>query len=359
MAMIPENPVVGGTVLRRAAIQSPNFVTGSSGWSVNQDGSAEFNNIVIRNGQIVSGTALYYSGAPALGNLVASVAAAAGTDSKGNAYLAGVTDYTNLGGTFFASSQQGGAYGLWSAPAAGGPWTAYGTYQMLGGGTTDIYIQSISGNLLLQAPGAGKAISLQAAAVALAGLQVTGGLTTDTETITSAHTAASPLLEIINTASSITPLIRATINALGDLLFGGRLSGDTNSRIVIDITAGGLPRIRFGSGTAAPDTAISRTAANTLAVNTADLDIATVGRGLQVAEGINGRMATAGLVGGTITVPNTTVTANTRIFLTVHTPGGTPGFLRVSSRIAGTSFTILSSSSSDTSLVAWLMIEPG
>jgi hypothetical protein len=53
------------------------------------------------------------------------------------------------------------------------------------------------------------------------------------------------------------------------------------------------------------------------------------------------------------------VTANSRIFLTCQTPGGTPGFLRVSARTAGTSFTILSSSGTDTSVVAWEIFEPG
>jgi hypothetical protein len=41
-----------------------------------------------------------------------------------------------------------------------------------------------------------------------------------------------------------------------------------------------------------------------------------------------------------------------------QTPGGTPGFLRVSARTAATSFTILSSSGTDTSVVAWLLVEP-
>jgi hypothetical protein len=50
------NPIVGGNVLVRTAIQSRNFVAGVSGWSINRDGSAEFNNAVIR-GELVVGTA--------------------------------------------------------------------------------------------------------------------------------------------------------------------------------------------------------------------------------------------------------------------------------------------------------------
>lgn len=42
------NSVVGGTTLVRPAIRSPNFVAGASGWSIDADGSAEFNDIVIR-----------------------------------------------------------------------------------------------------------------------------------------------------------------------------------------------------------------------------------------------------------------------------------------------------------------------
>lgn len=48
MALEPENPVVGGTFLRRTAIQSPDYVQGTSGWSVNQDGTAELNSATIR-----------------------------------------------------------------------------------------------------------------------------------------------------------------------------------------------------------------------------------------------------------------------------------------------------------------------
>jgi len=86
--------------------------------------------------------------------------------------------------------------------------------------------------------------------------------------------------------------------------------------------------------------------------------VTTVGKGLLIKEGTNARMGVATLVGGTVTVSNTGVTANTRIFLTSQTDGGTPGFLRVSARTASANFTITSSSGSDTSTVAWLLVEP-
>ena len=67
---------------------------------------------------------------------------------------------------------------------------------------------------------------------------------------------------------------------------------------------------------------------------------------------------TATLVGGTITVNNTSITANTRIFLTVSSVIGTQGFLSTT-QIASTSFTINSTGGVlDNSIVNWLLIEP-
>lgn len=66
----------------------------------------------------------------------------------------------------------------------------------------------------------------------------------------------------------------------------------------------------------------------------------------------------ATLVAGTVTVNNALVTANTNILLTRQIPGGTVGDLSCAVRVAGTSFTILSSSALDTSTVAYMLWEP-
>jgi hypothetical protein len=86
-----QDELAGGVVLVRPALQSPDYVAGASGWAVKVDGSAEFNDITIRGGTVVSGTALYYDGAPAAGSLFVAIAAAAGADEYGNAYGAGLT----------------------------------------------------------------------------------------------------------------------------------------------------------------------------------------------------------------------------------------------------------------------------
>jgi hypothetical protein len=79
---------------------------------------------------------------------------------------------------------------------------------------------------------------------------------------------------------------------------------------------------------------------------------------IRIKEGTDAMMGTANLAAGTATVNNALVTANSRIFLTSQVDGGTPGFLRVSARTAGTSFTITSSDAADTSTVAWIIFDP-
>lgn len=117
--MMPGNPVVGGTVLRRAAIQSPNYVEGVSGWTINADGSAEFNDVTIR-GSLVGTTQFSYSGTPAAGNLVqTSGITTAGIEGFGNHYLAGDTTY----GATFAASLDGGFVQFYTGSLSGG-WTA-------------------------------------------------------------------------------------------------------------------------------------------------------------------------------------------------------------------------------------------
>ena len=68
----------------------------------------------------------------------------------------------------------------------------------------------------------------------------------------------------------------------------------------------------------------------------------------------------ATLVAGTATVACTNVTANSLIFLTVQTLGTVlvPQALRPSARVVETSFTITSADPTDTSTVAWQIVEP-
>ncbi len=88
-----------------------------------------------------------------------------------------------------------------------------------------------------------------------------------------------------------------------------------------------------------------------------DLILSTAGKGLQIKEGSNARMGTSTLSGGTVTVSNTSVTANTRIFITKQDCANNAA-VRQASRVASTSFTITSADGADTCVVAWQLIEP-
>ncbi len=88
--MMPNDPIVGGNILRRPAIQSPNFVSGVSGWSINADGTAQFNQLTL----IVSVTGaavLIYAGTAMFGTLIGSWAGTAGVDQYGNTYPPGIS----------------------------------------------------------------------------------------------------------------------------------------------------------------------------------------------------------------------------------------------------------------------------
>lgn len=108
------NPLVGGTVLRYPAIQSPNFsLVNKTGWYIDSQGNAYFFNITA-TGTITSTTVIVqgstggifvYSGTPALGNLIVSIAGMAGTDGSGNAYPQGVNVTTGtISGSTISSS---------------------------------------------------------------------------------------------------------------------------------------------------------------------------------------------------------------------------------------------------------------
>lgn len=89
--------------------------------------------------------------------------------------------------------------------------------------------------------------------------------------------------------------------------------------------------------------------------------ISDQGSGFLIKEGSNARMGVVTLSAGSATVLNSTVTANTRIFLTVNNQNSLNllGFLRVTGRVPGVSFSISTGIALDFgSVIAWLLIEP-
>lgn len=89
------------------------------------------------------------------------------------------------------------------------------------------------------------------------------------------------------------------------------------------------------------------------------LTLGTATGGIAIKEGGGAaRMGRATLVAGTVTIANTSITANTEVVAFIQTPGGTPGAVYCSARVVGTSFTLTSTSGADTSVVAYVLFEP-
>ncbi len=145
-----------------------------------------------------------------------------------------------------------------------------------------------------------------------------------------------------------------TLGCLGNV-FVGDINGIQNGTVLVfndstktfTYTGSG---IAVGIGTLTPS--------ELLDVASGNISISTAGKGLKIKEGSDARMGIATMVGGNVVVANTSVTANSRIFLTEQNNSGAIGSISVSARTAGTSFTISSTNALDTSDVAWLMIEP-
>jgi hypothetical protein len=216
------NPIIGGGgALIYPGIHSPGYLPATSGWTINKDGSAEFSGLTLRgtfvgtNYVINSSGLFFYSGAPALGNLIASISNVNGTDAPGNAWLAGIAAYGTRSGTFVAVVLTGPQLQWWTSSGAAGPWSeavlvdllaslelqvANGsTFQVLGGG--------------LHIATAGFGISIKEGANARMGTAVLAG-----GTITIANTT-------ITAATRINAFVQVLGGTAGILRVAGRVVG--------------------------------------------------------------------------------------------------------------------------------------
>ncbi|GGZ53331.1 glycosyl hydrolase family 28-related protein [Streptomyces rubiginosohelvolus] len=121
--------------------------------------------------------------------------------------------------------------------------------------------------------------------------------------------------------------------------------------------------LRTDAGTIATVLGLTAVKANALAGTVNRLDpgdgsLVVAGKTIVPTGGAAARMGTAVLVAGQVTVSTTAIGANSNVLLTTQTPGGTVGAPYVNARTAGTSFTIKSTSASDTSTVGWRILDP-
>lgn len=260
-------------------------------------------------------------------------------------------------------------------------------------GTADITITAAAGTLTGATLAAGVTASSLTSVGTLTSLTMSGAITGVTDFTNtgnsilgnaSADTLNAGNGDLIKDSSGrvgvgVTPSAWTSGNKVIDLntrglgLGGGTDSGsvtvnaynDTGTWKYKGTSALGPTKIEFFDGATTISRAVSGTAAATITwldtvifTSAGKVALQTVGAGLSIKEGSNAKQGTATLVAGASVVSNTSVTASSRIFLTSQADGGTPGFLRVSARTAGTSFTITSSNAADTSTVAYEIFEP-
>jgi hypothetical protein len=214
---------------------------------------------------------------------------------------------------------------------------------------------------------------VQAATTAVRDDGTNGAVLIGPDVFTATGTTAAPVVAATAPWNWLGTAIARHTAAASNIL-EGRVAGENFSRAVM--RADGM--IVLGNGTGAPDTTgfYRESAGNlktdaflvmngsgqsngTFTVWGADkkaLKAGSPGAGVSVAEGANARLGVATLVAGTVTVSNTSVAANTRIFLSRATAGGTLGQLSYTVN-AGVGFTI-NASTAETSTVNWMLVEP-
>ncbi len=251
------NPLAAGLTLIRQALRSPNYVAGVSGWTVNQDGSAEFNNLTIRgtfNGTdfVINSSGMFvYSGVPALGNLLVAIAPLAGADSFGNAYPAGLTSH---GLVNVQSANTGGALNIaMSVPTSTNPGTISIFETASGNGSIAIAVSGdTSARLSVRASGkmqwgSGAAPAdtfLQRLSAGVLQL-LTTGLTIDGVLTATGGTAAAP--SIVSTDTWHRAVLTGTWTASGNGINGlaYRKTPHNELQIVADLTVPAAPGTIF------------------------------------------------------------------------------------------------------------------
>lgn len=248
-----QDELAAGIVLIRPALRSPDFVSGATGWSINQDGSAEFNDITIRAGTVISGTSLYYTPSPGAGNLFMSLADAAGTDEFGNTYPKGLSvgsDTTRQIVLDFAAN------------------VAFMQFSVNNGNAAN------SGTLLEAIVNEGDAdeyLSMQAHSPAVVGFTDRIQLQLNSQNLDGSseanavfqHSTAGNLLTLDPDVITAGTILRVVRGAAGNNALSVRVTGDTNSRLLIN--ADGSLSWGAGGGSAV-DTTLSRAGADQLSL---------------------------------------------------------------------------------------------
>lgn len=167
---------------------------------------------------------------------------------------------------------------------------------------------------------------------------------------------------------------RGATTAVSNIAFGNATNNPTYSFLgtgTVTFTGSSVATRFAPTGNVLSANGMYLPAANNLGFSTNSVlsfDVSSVGQvrlqragaGFSIMEGANCKMGVATLVAGTVVVNTTAVTATSRIFYTAQSLGtvAVPSAYGTSARTAGTSFTILASVPTDTSVIGWVMFEP-
>lgn len=236
-------------------------------------------------------------------------------------------------------------------------------YALTGNGTTTILNASTTAQIAITNSAK---VSVTTAAVTFTPSAVATGAANTFTFTTPANTGQTAGTETIgfdvNMGATITHASNTTITTQRDSIFRRRThdfattGGSIGTAATVAITGAPIQTGNWNSGT--PNLYAFWVQQGASAFD-GDVKLNTAGNGLYIKEGTNATSGLATLVGGTLVVSTTKVTANSRIQLTGQ--GGTItnlGSYSVTARTAGTSFTISSSNVLDTNTVAWVIVEP-
>lgn len=202
--------------------------------------------------------------------------------------------------------------------------------------------------------------TLSTGTISAASASLTGGLTaasaqvntiTNLQTVTRSITAASGTDVSLALNTTVANTSTAGYTALSVNVTETTIGSGSN--VIASFNVGGIPMVAIARTGA---TSFSGTISGVSATLTGGLSLTSLTSKLSIKGGTNASIGQATLVAGTVTVANTSVDANSLIFLTVKTSAGTVGILSYTT-VTGTSFTITSASALDTSLVNWWIVD--
>jgi hypothetical protein len=232
------------------------------------------------------------------------------------------------------------------------------TTTTLTGGTG---ITATAGNIVATAGNISATVgSVSAATTVTAGTGITattGNIVASTGNITStlgsmsAATTVTGGTGLVATTGNIVASTGNITSTLGSVAAATTVTGGTG----VVATTGNVVAT---AGAVNAGTSMTATLGNITATN-GNVSLGTAGNKLLINAGANGSVGTTvALIGGTLVVANSSVTANSKFFFTTNTLGTVvlPSAYYVSARTPGVNFTILSNQATDTSTVDFFFI---